>query len=69
MCSVCFQASRKEAREAKLENMRNGKSNNLKKPAAVKKIGKDFIAALRKDHDYQGADYEVFSNWLGQDSA
>lgn len=48
--------------------MRNGVSNKLGKPAAVKKVGKDFIAALRKEHDYAGPDYEVFSNWLGQDA-
>eukprot|EP00873_Tetraselmis_striata_P043575 jgi/Tetstr1/463839/TSEL_008653.t1 len=66
--ALLLQAQRSELKQKKLENMRNGVSNKLGKPAAVKKIGKDFIAALRKEHDYAGPDYEVFSNWLGQDA-
>lgn len=65
---LSLQAQRSELKQKKLENMRKGVSNKLGKPAAVKKIGKDFIAALRKDHDYTGPDYEVFSNWLGNDA-
>ena len=45
--------------------MRNGVSNKLGKSKDIKKIGKDFVAAMRVDHEYTGPDYEVFSNWLG----
>uniref|UniRef100_A0A7S1T0J2 Large ribosomal subunit protein uL4 C-terminal domain-containing protein n=1 Tax=Tetraselmis chuii TaxID=63592 RepID=A0A7S1T0J2_9CHLO len=66
--ALLLQAQRSELKQKKLENMRNGVSNKLGKPAAVKQVGKDFIAALRKEHDYAGPDYEVFSNWLGNDA-
>ena len=67
--SACpSQTERRAIKQKQLENMRNGVSNKLGKPAAVKKIGKDFIAAMRSEHSYEGADYEVFSNWLGNDA-
>ena len=61
-------AERSAAKQKKLENMRNGVSNKLGKATAVKKIGKDFVASMRSDHAYGGPDYEVFSNWLGNDA-
>lgn len=63
-----WQAIRSELKQKKLENMRNGVSNKLAKPADIKKIGKDFVATMRADHTYTGPDYEVFSNWLGNNA-
>jgi len=66
--ALALQAERSAIKQKKLENMRNGVSNKLGKKAAVKKIGKDFVASMRSDHAYTGPDYEVFSNWLGNDA-
>jgi len=66
--AILIEAQRAANKQKRLENMRNGVSNKLGKPKEVKKIGKEFIAALRKDHDYTGPDYEVFSNWLGAEA-
>ena len=35
------------------------------RPAAARAASKAFLARMKSDHDYLGADYEVFSDWLG----
>lgn len=34
--------------------------------AEHKEVGKNFYKQLTQDSDYQGADYEVFDNWLNK---
>jgi hypothetical protein len=37
-----------------------------KKPAELKSVAKTFYKQMVVDSEYQGEDYEVFSNWLGE---
>lgn len=56
---------RAAARAEKLTKLRAGKIVGPKKPAAQKAVGKTFYKQMIVDSEYQGEDYEVFSNWLG----
>merc|ERR1711976_975017 len=47
-----LQTAKAGVRKTVLANMAAGKSNKLGKPAAVKKVGKEFVAAMRSDHSY-----------------
>ncbi len=46
--------------------MRAGQPSGApKRPAEQKAVGKAFYKQMMVDSEYQGEDYEVFSNWLG----
>eukprot|EP00798_Chlamydomonas_sp_ICE-L_P001814 gene1814-33233_t len=54
-----------EARAEKLATLRSGKAVGPKKTAEAKALAKGFYGQLIVDSEYQGADYEVFDKWLG----
>ncbi|GBF98594.1 60S ribosomal protein L4 [Raphidocelis subcapitata] len=57
---------RGKARAEKLEKLRAGKPTGApKKSKDVAAVGKAFYKQMIVDSEYQGADYEVFSKWLG----
>lgn len=60
-----MQAARHEAREKRLEAIRNGTAKSAKTPE-IKKAGKAFHKQMISESDYQGEDYEVFAKWLSQ---
>lgn len=60
-----IQAARHEAREKRLEAIRNGTAKS-EKTAAIKQAGKAFHKQMVSESDYQGEDYEVFAKWLSQ---
>lgn len=37
--------------------------------AEHKEVGKNFYKQMTQESDYQGADYEVFDNWLNKTNA
>jgi large subunit ribosomal protein L4e len=56
----------KAARRAELLKSAKGKVAKKAAPrVATKAHGKAHLAKMVADHDYEGADYEVFSSWLG----
>lgn len=63
---VATSTKRAAARQEKLAALRAGKAVGPKKSAEHKAIAKKFYKQLLVDSDYQGEDYEVFSNWLGE---
>ncbi|GAX80258.1 hypothetical protein CEUSTIGMA_g7696.t1 [Chlamydomonas eustigma] len=62
---VVVSEKRAAARAEKLAALRAGKSVGPKKPAELKNVAKTFYKQMVVDSEYQGEDYEVFSNWLG----
>jgi len=52
-------------RAEKLASLRAGKAVGPKKPKADKLRAKAFYKKLIVDSEYQGEDYDQFSNWLG----
>eukprot|EP00195_Chlamydomonas_chlamydogama_P014652 CAMPEP_0202899776 /NCGR_PEP_ID=MMETSP1392-20130828/8395_1 /ASSEMBLY_ACC=CAM_ASM_000868 /TAXON_ID=225041 /ORGANISM="Chlamydomonas chlamydogama, Strain SAG 11-48b" /LENGTH=405 /DNA_ID=CAMNT_0049586037 /DNA_START=38 /DNA_END=1255 /DNA_ORIENTATION=+ len=58
-------AENAKKRAEKLAALKAGKAVGPKKSAVQKKVGKAFYKQLLVDSEYQGEDYEVFSNWLG----
>jgi large subunit ribosomal protein L4e len=62
---VLLSAKRAAAKAEKLEKIRQGVSTGAKRPAEQKASGKQFYQSLVVDSEYQGEDYDVFSNWLG----
>jgi large subunit ribosomal protein L4e len=61
-----LQERRTKERAERLAKLRAGQPSGApKRPAAQKALGKSFYKQLVVDSEYQGEDYEVFSNWLG----
>lgn len=56
---------RAKARQEKLAKIRQGVSTGQARPKEQKEVAKKFYKQMIVDSDYQGADYDVFSNWLG----
>lgn len=61
-----MQERREKANKEKLEKIKAGEKGSTKvRDAEGKELSRAFVADMRKDSDYIGEDYEVFSSWLG----
>lgn len=60
-----MQERREKANKEKLEKIKAGEKGSKKeREADGKQLSRGFVANMRKDSDYIGEDYEVFSSWL-----
>jgi large subunit ribosomal protein L4e len=59
------QEKRATMRQEKLAKLRAGKTTGSAKPKAIKAVGKAFYKSMIVESEYQGEDYDQFSNWLG----
>ena len=62
-CCLQARAASGKAKSEKLEAKRKAAK------AEHKEVGKNFYKQMTQDSDYQGADYEVFDNWLNKTDA
>jgi len=62
---ILLSEKRAAVKAEKLEKMRKGEPTGAKQTKEQKALGKRFYKSLLVDSEYQGEDYDVFSNWLG----
>eukprot|EP00884_Botryococcus_braunii_P012289 jgi/Botrbrau1/21060/Bobra.0144s0059.1 len=63
---LLLRGKREEANKLKMEKIAAGEKGSTKeRDPERKKVSRKFIEDMRKESDYIGEDYEVFSAWLG----
>ena len=65
-CLPCCLQAQVKSGKAKSEKL-DAKRKAAK--AEHKEVGKNFYKQMTQESDYQGADYEVFDNWLNKTNA